>query len=625
MRLWARQGDQLEQAGEAKERYTPALVPAGILCLVATVAFPPLIVSLVGGVLAGLLLRRLHLHWSWGLAVFLLSAMVLLAKGTSAGAELSQMRKALFTSGGSLSVTPQLSAFANYWDVVFLWSLPVGGLVASAVKRWFDQRDRLRGGKAQRQVEHTPTPVAATRRAIDRVREGFDDDAAWERGIHLGTDPRGAPVRIAWEALDHHYMLLGASGQGKTNTALTIAEGTLEAGWAQLILDLSGDPEVAERARLLAKLHDRPFWCWSLDEPPWQELARTRCACNFLAYGTVGERRDLLLSTLAPGNPSRDSSALDQVLRLALDAHDLTGQPATFSSMSKLLWPEELKKALREADARRYREELAWLDELATHDEYALAELRRRIAGCLRSQAGPWMVPRTHYPVMNLHGVLKERGVAVFSIDATSHAELGQLVAEFVTQSVAAVCGQLQRAGQHTEAELLIDDVGNVETNQLPLLLDRAHSVGIRVGLVGQSISSLVACGGQELANSVVDNSGFAATHRLGVSDGEELLTSLRRSYEPHEGAASLNGSRPGLQPQPAQLPRASGLGEVKTLSRGEVTTWLKYPKPWSATVQLDRLPSLERLRVMTEQRQDLAGTRLNSTRILSKSSESFR
>jgi hypothetical protein len=592
---------------------------------VVTVAFPPLIVSLAGGVIAGLVLRRLHLHWSWGLAAFCFGVLVLLAKGTAAVAELSAMRKALFTSGGSLAVTPHLSALANYWDVVFEWSLPVGGLVASAVKRWYDQRDRLRGGKAQRQVEHTPTPVAATRRAIDRVLEGFDDRQPWERGISFGVDPRGAPVRIDWEALDHHHLLFGASGQGKTNTALTIAEGTLEAGWGQLILDLSGDPEVAERARLLAKLYDRPFWCWSLDEPPWQELSKARSACNFLAYGTLGERRDLLLSTLAQSNPSRDSHALDQVVRLALDAHDLSGQPATLTSMSRLLWPEELKKALSEADAQRYREELAWLDGLATSDEYALAELRRRIAGCLRGQAGPWLVPRTHSPTLNLHALLKERGVAVFSIDATSHAELGQLVVEFVIQSVGAVCGMLQRAGQYTEAHLLIDEVGSIETNQLPLVLERAHSVGVRVGLVGQSISSFIACGGQTLADSVLDTSGFAATHRLGVGDGDDLLNSLRRSYEPQEQVRpSSNGARPGTKPQSPPLQRIGSLGEVKTLSRGEATAWLKYPEPWSATVQLDKLPSLERLRVITEESQGSAST-LSSARILSKSTESFR
>lgn len=600
MRLRRRTHLPARQAGG--ENHPPAFVPAGILFLVAGAAFPPLASGIVAGLVAGCVLRVKRWHWSWGLAGALLSVCLLLVWGQGGVNALLGLRRAFLTAGGVLLLTPHWSVLAQRWPVMVAWSLPVCGLCASAVKAYYDRCDRIGGGRGGREVAATPTPIAVARHVILRLRDP-SPSAATERGVRLGRDPRGVPVRLPWESFARHELVLGASRQGKTTSALAITAGTLAAGWGQIILDLRGDPQLAERARLLAKLYDRPFWYWSVDDPPWPGLAASRCACNFLHHGTLTDRRDLLF------RPEQEHAALESqagplhTLRLALDLLELCGDVPTLDKVNELLDPEALAARLQASDDQRYRDDLDWLASLGPSDQAAIGWLRRRIGSYLLSPAGSALVPAAGISVLDLEQPLTSGGVAVFSIDTRGFADLGHVVASYALQSISAVCGSLQRAARTVEARLVIDEATLLDANQLGQLLDRSEAVGLRVSVVAPSVATLSSAGGNQLVQAIFEKCGHVLTHRQNAADAGDLVAELHANYHgaARGGEQSTTRTRGGRR---RWWPRAQAEAEpnfapddIGSLARGEAAVWRRDPLPWSGVIHVDRPPSTEALK----------------------------
>lgn len=161
-------------------------------------------------------------------------------------------------------------------------------------------------------------------------------------GKRLAGDPvlptRGADFVLPFEQLRRHVVVLGASGSGKTETAMRIAHGAAAGSEARIFyLDAKGDRQAAERfLALMAEAGHRArvfpnqrFDAWRGD---WRAIVnRLLEVIEFAEEGPAAYYRDIAKSTLQlacrhPEGPPRSSAELLDRLDFdrLLDAHGPT-------------------------------------------------------------------------------------------------------------------------------------------------------------------------------------------------------------------------------------------------------------------------------------------------------------
>ncbi|HAG07009.1 MAG TPA: hypothetical protein DCL13_02400, partial [Peptococcaceae bacterium] len=103
-------------------------------------------------------------------------------------------------------------------------------------------------------------------------------------GIEKGS---GKPVIITDREVNQHELVVGTTGSGKTTTVANFAESATQRELACLAIDGKGDPDLAEKARILAEKHGRTYKQFSMHWPS--------CRYDPLAHGGITELKDKLL------------------------------------------------------------------------------------------------------------------------------------------------------------------------------------------------------------------------------------------------------------------------------------------------------------------------------------------
>ena len=249
--------------------------------LFAGLAALALLPGLAAGVVAGELLRRHRLAWTWAL----LACLTAVPPGVLLGA----------AGLGRIEVLGHADRLELAALVGALW-LP-WLLAAPPTALWWklrrDRRDRLHGGRAGRAVERARGPLTLLTIRHARRRAGRDGVLAPD-GILLGRDERGLPVRVARPRA--HVTIVGASGSGKTTTAKLLLAAQCAAGGGLVVLDGKGGHDLPRAALRLAERHGREAFLWSPLPYGKPELDERRVAWNPCSDGSPTEVKDRIAS-----------------------------------------------------------------------------------------------------------------------------------------------------------------------------------------------------------------------------------------------------------------------------------------------------------------------------------------
>ncbi|QBI20231.1 DUF853 family protein [Egibacter rhizosphaerae] len=215
------------------------------------------------------LLKVAQASWWWGL----LPAGIGVAWTFGVGLEeIVEEYAAVYRTLGELVAAQRWDQLADGWTARVLALAPAsvaaGSLAAAATRGWAVLR-------APSWRSESSTARANPRRAA-RMRRRLERDASRPAGaVVLGMDPRGDPVRVTTEQLAAHALLVGASGSGKTTTALHLTGTLVHQQHPVAVIDLKGDPEVAEQLRGEAAHAGVPFAQWTPEGPGvWNPLGR---------------------------------------------------------------------------------------------------------------------------------------------------------------------------------------------------------------------------------------------------------------------------------------------------------------------------------------------------------------
>ena len=492
--------------------------------------------GLAVGIVLARLMRRAHLHWSWGAAGM---ACVALASGSVLA---------------SLSTTLGVAMLsATFWG-----------------RRWH-RHDIAVGADLAAIAADRRGPIdlvgkwLAAASLQPRRRRGAD---AWFRGedLILGCDDRSRPVsvRCGCHGDGAHTLVVGSTGSGKTVTQTWIATRAVEYGMGAIVLDPKGDGRMREALQRSARAAGSRFIEWTPDGPsvynPYARGSETQIADKVLAGERFTEPHYLRQAQRYVGHVVRAlrHAGLEVSLRAIVDHLD----------------PPELEllaRSLPESEGRRTH---AYLDSLTSRQQADLGGVRDRLAILAESDIGPWLDPET--PARERFDLLqgiRERTVAYFNLESDSRPLLAQMLAAAIVQDLQAAVAQLQ--GRPVPTLVVIDEFSAVAAEQVVRLFGRARSAGVSLLLGTQELTDLRLPGRGNLLEQMMGNLSTLIAHRQVVPDSAELIARLAgqkgawRASERNDGSSTRSRTRVAVLEPEEVMRLARGWAAVIPLAGG--------------------------------------------------------
>ena len=412
-------------------------------------------------------------------------------------------------------------------------------------------------------------------------------------GTLLGTEKgTGKPVIITDREANQHELLVGTTGSGKTTMIANFAESATQRELACLAIDGKGDPDLADRARILAQKHDRVFKHFSMHGPS--------CRYDPLAHGGITELKDKLLYLTEWSEPHYEALA-GRCLQFVFRVFERAGVRPDLVELGRHLDPDALAGIIRRVADRQERADL--LELLDTFKTGEIRGLAARLAQLTESEIGHLF--RREGDVIDLYQAVLEGQVVVFSLDSLAYPEysrlLGRLIVADIKCAAARACREKRRL-----AYCIFDEFNVFCSPAVVDLIGKARGAGICAVIATQSLSDIEAAAGKAVVNQIVDNCNTFIVQRQNAPESAEIL-------------AGVIGTREGVEvtrqvQSVAGIALDTGLGsvrrvreyvvhpdEIKNLKTGEAIVVrkltgevlrVKVRKCWDNTV---RQPSLYR------------------------------
>ena len=307
------------------------------------------VVGLLIGLAAARLMRRKHLHWTWGA---LSLGIVILVRPVLGDSALTLGVAALFCTLRS--------------------------------RRWHREDLDVGGADLARIAERRRGPLDSLRPLLGRISSRSEGHGAdrWvkDEQLILGRDEGGRWVSIPFAGRQRgtHALIVGATGSGKTVTQTWMAVRAIEQGMGAIVVDPKGDGAMRGAVREAAGVAGRRFIEWSPDGPsvynPYARGSETEIADKVLAGERFTEPHYLRQAQRYLGHVVRSLRAaeLEVSLRSVIDHLE----PAQL---------ERLVRGLPEGEAEATH---TYLDSLTSRQQSDLAGVRDRMAILAESDVG---------------------------------------------------------------------------------------------------------------------------------------------------------------------------------------------------------------------------------------------
>jgi hypothetical protein len=248
-----------------------------------------------------------------------------------------------------------LKLLPHLWPV-WLCTLTLAPLIALAIlRRRGAQRLDLQGGEQQRPRSTARLERRCARRA-ENERERTSERSGLFLGYKLGGDDllptRRGRVALSFPRLEHHLVVAGATGSGKTETVLRLAYSlAATSSWTIVYVDGKGDPQTRDRfealmahaGRRVALFPEQRYDGWR--GSPEEIANRLLQLIDFAEQGGGTYYRDLAVTVVrlaccTPVGPPASSDELLKRLSQRKLTHLHAGQPGAAQVTS--MRPEDI-------------------------------------------------------------------------------------------------------------------------------------------------------------------------------------------------------------------------------------------------------------------------------------------
>jgi hypothetical protein len=356
-----------------------------------------------------------------------------------------------------------------------------------------------------------PGLIAAVRRILTAraVRAG---GVVTADGGCLGVTARtGARAAVSWAEAARGVLCTGSPRSGTTTTGFQLVHAAIRRRKPVIAVDLAGQRTVAGWFAAVCAATDTPLLVFGPDGPGCYEplrggaggrAAQVTGMINWAGTPdqyrrTCGAYLGDLFAVLdaAPGDPR--TPVLDEVLHL-LD-------PAALRDRAEHVPPHHPNRdALRD----RARVSASLLESDPRAGAVLAATVAGQLAGLRASDLGRWLRPAegaAGTPI-DLRQVVRDRWVALFSLDRSTLGPAAATVAGLVAQDAMAVCAELRQIGVDGDGLFWFDQCGAVPAGMLTELVGCGSTAGM---------ATVLATTAARPAGRLAETAGTVVIHRM--------------------------------------------------------------------------------------------------------------
>lgn len=457
-----------------------------------------------------------------------------------------------------------LALRADFAPPALAAGITVGSALRMAVQ---DQHNQVVGGSDR---EPRPAPIARL-----RAKLGASSSAVHGDGSVLGTDTEtGATVALSDRDANHHVMIVGATGTGKTVTSTNIIQSHLERGQPVIFLDGKGDVDLGRSLKAFAEELGRPAYIFHHEFDGGNDDA---CAYNPFSSRDFTAQANMV-ATLRTYNEPHFEILQKGFLQTATKVAKAIAEPVDLLTLGNLLSVNAMTAAIRRNKHRIPNAQalLAEVQELRVAEEAGVESLTGVIKNLARSSLSPLFDTRSGRPVLKLSEARQIGAFAYFALPALVYPDLsknlGQLIINDIRSTLASAKGPWL---------IVLDELSTYSGEQVLSLVNQGRGFGARVVLLGQSFADLETVNhidGKTFRNQILASVNTVIVHRLNSPDDAELAAQIAGTYAKPELTAQTVGSKPtGAGSVRMTREFLVGPDSFKNLERGEAFVLSKY------------------------------------------------
>jgi hypothetical protein len=405
-------------------------------------------------------------------------------------------------------------------------------------------------------------------------------------GACLGiAAPGGGRATLSWAEVRAGVLCTGAGGSGTTSTSFQLVHAAIRRRKPVIAVDLSGSRQLAEWFAIACGATGVPLQAFGAAGPLHYEPLRGGDPGRRMALlmgmidwaGTADQYRrscgaylnDLFAVTdAAPGDPR--TPVLHEVLHL-LNPAALRARaqhvPGFHPHRAALIERVKVSASLFEADPQ------------------TMSALASQLTQLRSSPLGRWLTPpsadATGEPadsLLDLERVIRQRGVALFSLDGDHRSRPAIAVASLVAQDLMGICAELRKIGVDGDGLVWLEQCGGVPAGVLTELVRRGAAAGLPALLTTTSAQAAEQVADQVNAVVIHRMTDPVMAERFARFTGDKLLPSEAVGAQ---APGLLAGSAAVITTEPDVLPRglaAAGYAQPGFAAPGVAQPGVRVP-----------------------------------------------
>ncbi len=400
------------------------------------------------------------------------------------------------------------------------------------------------------------------------------EDALERESLWMGTHALPGldiPVLLTRASLAPHAVIRGASGSGKTSTAIMrmLVQLTRMAGRDQdssiLVIDLKGDRALFNTCRIEAERAGLPFK-WFTNKRGHSSFGfNPFLQSHFRDNLTLNQRTEIFLKAMGLYHGETYGKAyFGSMHQLVLRSYLEHPEIDSFKRLEEFIrrFPELYPGSKKDLDDARHL--MATLDTLSSIDQLNISP-----------STMPGNVVENAIDVPSL---LDEPQVLYFHLQALTEVSAVQTVAKLALFSLLTAAAD-REPGTGNRVYTFIDEFQRIQSADLDIFLQQARSYGISCLLAHQSISDLknndfdISDIVEENTNVKIDFTGVSLEHKRYLVESSDEVLEQRMSYSTSDDGKSSTST------QFVPAPRYTG-NEVTDVSADPLCCFLKVVQP---------------------------------------------
>jgi len=418
----------------------------------------------------------------------------------------------------------------------------------------------------------TPAPIARIRSKLSASSSTIYHD-----GSILGIDPEtGKDIVLTDRDANHHVLIVGATGSGKTVTGSNIIVSHLQRGYPVVFLDGKGDIDLGRRLKAYAEQLGRPAFLFHHELGGKVDDA---CAYNPISAGDFTALANLITS-LRPYSEPYYEVLQKGYMQTAVKVAMAIGEPLDLLTLGNLLSVDAMIAVIRK-NKRRIPDAQALLLEVQSQraaEDAGVESLIGTIKNLTQSSLAPLFDAGGGRPVLTLPEARGSGGFVYFSLPALAHGDFSKDLGQLVINDI-----RLTLAGGREPWLIVLDELSTYSGKQILSIVNQGRGFEGRVVLLGQSfadLESVEGIDGKAFRNQILASINTVIVHRLNSPDDAELAAQIAGTYAKPEMTAQTVGNKPtGAGSVRVTREFLVGPDRFKRLQRGHAIILSKFGK----------------------------------------------